>query len=235
MKDLIPVTQNKQGQQIVSAKDLYLGLGLDKSHWKRWSKKNIVENEYFQENIDWVGFTMVVNGNETQDFTITLEFAKDICRKQRRNLNAGNILKYLLSFDNKEVMVIEPKRKEIQFAEMLDKITGFKWHKQYPIDNGKYRLDFYLEDILIVEYDEEYHKWQKEKDNDRIEYCREWLALNTGDCYDDGWRCPVIIVKEGEELEGLNRIIRHLAGLEEFDTQWDYDLSVCDYKHRKLK
>ena len=83
MKDLIPVTQNKQGQQIVSAKDLYLGLGLEKSHWKRWSEKNIVENEYFQENIDWVGFTMMANGNETQDFAITLEFAKHIAMMAR--------------------------------------------------------------------------------------------------------------------------------------------------------
>lgn len=40
MKELIKITENEQGQKLVSARDLYLGLGLDKSNWKRWSVKN---------------------------------------------------------------------------------------------------------------------------------------------------------------------------------------------------
>ena len=83
MKDLIPVTKNEKGQQIVSARELYEGLGLDKSNWKRWYKKNILENEYFKENDDWAGFVIMTNGNETQDFAITLDFAKHIAMMAR--------------------------------------------------------------------------------------------------------------------------------------------------------
>ena len=32
MKELIKITTNDEGQQLVSARELYLGLGLDKNH-----------------------------------------------------------------------------------------------------------------------------------------------------------------------------------------------------------
>lgn len=162
----------------------------------------------------------------SKEYIITLDIAKDICRKQNNNKEAGDMLNYLLSFDNKEVMIIEPIRKEIEFGEMLDKITGFTWQKQFPIDGGKYRLDFYLDNTLIVEYDEAHHKYQKEKDDIRIKYCRDWLAEYNYDGSD--WRCPVIRVKEGEELEGLNRIIIHLAQVDMFDSKDVCDLECYD-------
>ena len=62
----------------VSARELYLGLGLDKSNWKRWAHANIVENEFFKESLDWIGFVIMTNGNETREFAITIEFAKHI-------------------------------------------------------------------------------------------------------------------------------------------------------------
>ena len=81
--ELIKVTTNEQGEKLVSARDLYLGLGLNKAHWKRWSEQNIIQNDFFKENNDWVGFTIMVNGNGTQDFAISLEFAKHIAMMAR--------------------------------------------------------------------------------------------------------------------------------------------------------
>lgn len=82
MTELIKVTE-KNGRQVVSARELYLGLGLEKAHWSRWSVQNIEEDKFFHENEDWVGFTIVVNGNETKDYAITLEFAKHIAMMAR--------------------------------------------------------------------------------------------------------------------------------------------------------
>ena len=53
MNELIKIQTNEQGQQLVSARELYLGLGLNKAHWKRWSEQNIVKNDFFKENTDW--------------------------------------------------------------------------------------------------------------------------------------------------------------------------------------
>lgn len=78
MNKLINVQVNEQGKQIVSAKNLYLGLGLRKKNWSRWYPTNIQNNDFFKENVDWAGVPHKEEGNETMDFAITLEFAKHI-------------------------------------------------------------------------------------------------------------------------------------------------------------
>lgn len=80
--ELIKV-EEREGRQVVSARELYLGLGLDKSNWSRWSKQNIEEEQFFKENEDWVGFVTMTNGNETKDYAVSLEFAKHIAMMAR--------------------------------------------------------------------------------------------------------------------------------------------------------
>ncbi|MEG0134284.1 MAG: antA/AntB antirepressor family protein, partial [Clostridium sp.] len=76
MNKLIKISENEDGKQLVSARDLYLGLGLNKSEWSKWYKRNIESNDYFAKEKDWTGFGVMTNGNETMDFAISLEFAK---------------------------------------------------------------------------------------------------------------------------------------------------------------
>lgn len=83
MSKLINITTNEEGKQLVSARDLYLGLGLNKTQWSRWYPKNIEQNEYFIENIDFIGVRHNVEGNETMDFAISLDFAKHIAMMAR--------------------------------------------------------------------------------------------------------------------------------------------------------
>lgn len=83
MNDLIKITTNNRGQQVVSARELYLGLGLRRQNWSRWYPTNIQENEYFNESLDWVGVPHYEEGNETMDFAISLEFAKHIAMMAR--------------------------------------------------------------------------------------------------------------------------------------------------------
>lgn len=85
MKELIKINTNEEGKQLVSARELYLGLGLNQGEWSRWYKRNIEQNEYFNKNVDWVGFVITPNrgGKEVQDFAISLEFAKHIAMMAR--------------------------------------------------------------------------------------------------------------------------------------------------------
>ena len=79
MNTLIKITD----KGLVSAKELYLGLGLNKSQWSRWYPSNIQKNEFYKENTDWIGVRHNVEGNETLDFAISLEFAKHISMMAR--------------------------------------------------------------------------------------------------------------------------------------------------------
>lgn len=79
---LITISE-KGDQQVVSAKELYLGLGLNKTNWSRWYPTNIQDNDFFIENIDWVRVRHNDEGNESVDFAISLEFAKHIAMMAR--------------------------------------------------------------------------------------------------------------------------------------------------------
>ena len=160
MNELLEVKTNKQGKQIVSARDLYLGLGLNRSEWSRWYKKNILKNEFFKENIDWVGFTMVVNrgGKPTQDFEITLEFALYLINSAKTISSKCKCqLIQCLGLDNRIEVI---GRREVEFIEELELALqpfGLEGLKQYSILN--YRIDYYIPKLNIaIEYDENDHK-----------------------------------------------------------------------------
>lgn len=77
---LIRVEQ-RDGRQVVSARELYEFLGYNKAVWSRWYPQNIVENPYAIENEDWVGFNIMLNGNETRDFALSIDFAKRLAMR----------------------------------------------------------------------------------------------------------------------------------------------------------
>lgn len=134
MKELIKV--NEKG--LVSARELYLGLGMNKTQWSRWSKSNIVENEFFLENTDWVGFDMMSSGNKLSDYAISLEFAKHIammsktekshkyrnyfiqCEKQFKNNNQLQLQNADITKQIAEIVQAQLKEQLYNQAEMVD-------------------------------------------------------------------------------------------------------------------
>lgn len=101
---------------------------------------------------------------------------------------------------------IEPeyKRDELLFKNMLEEtlkdICDIKF--QFNIDN--YRLDFFIEKYnLVIEYDEKYHKEPKIQNKDDV----KTLSLLTKYNY------SIIRVNQGEELQGINQIIKFIMGV----------------------
>lgn len=152
MQELIKINVNEEGQQLVSARELYLGLGLNKAHWVRWYEKNIQSNDFFEENKDWTGFTIVVNGNNVQDFAISIEFAKHIammartekshryrnyfiqCEKQLKNFTTNSYMiqdpverakRWIEEEQQRQLLVaqIEKNKPKVQF---FDAVAGSK-------------------------------------------------------------------------------------------------------------
>lgn len=101
-----------------------------------------------------------------------------------------------------EIRFCHTLRKEIGFAKVLEDITKSitVFEQQYSVD--KYRVDFYSKDFnLVVEYDENGHKYRQDEDELRQKHIENKL------------RCHFIRIKEGQESIGLGEIVKYLFGL----------------------
>lgn len=102
MKDLIKVTQNENGELLVSARNLYKGLEIT-DRFSRWFERMC---EYgFVENEDYTGVkssTVVNNGaiKELQDYILKIDMAKEISMIQR-NEKGKQVRKYFIETEKK--------------------------------------------------------------------------------------------------------------------------------------
>jgi len=129
MDELITLKTTETGKKTVSAKELYLGLGLNKTNWSRWYPTNIEKNEFFFLNIDWAGVRHNDEGTETMDFEISLEFAKHIAMMARTE-KSHQYRNYFLVCEEKikEQNVILPKKSPMELLEL--EFAALKEQKQ---------------------------------------------------------------------------------------------------------
>lgn len=97
MNEIVRV-ENKGEKQVVSARELYEKLNMDKSHWKRWANNNIESNSFFVENVDYQTLAIMANGNETKDYWISIDMAKHICMMSRTE-EAHRIREYFIKIE----------------------------------------------------------------------------------------------------------------------------------------
>jgi anti-repressor protein len=99
MNELIKI-ENVNGTESVSAKELYDFLELDKSHYSRWVQKNIVGEQFFVEGVDYQGFAIVANGNETMEYAISIDMAKELSMLAR-NAKGKEARRYFIEVEKK--------------------------------------------------------------------------------------------------------------------------------------
>lgn len=174
------------------------------------------DNDLYFKNID------IRNMNSYQlsrykiktNYCVTKEIALNFCRYARNNIYINEAIEYFDLSNNKEIIIQETSRDEIYFGEMIDKIIGINTLKQYTIPNeqndGFYKLDFYIPNLLVIEYDETRHKYYSYAQQEgRQAYCQKWLATNKT----NGKLVKFIRVNQGEELEGIHNILRYLNSI----------------------
>ena len=140
MNELIKVTE-QNGEQLVSARELYEFLELDKSQWARWTKKNI--EEIFEENQEYQRLDIVSNGNNTTEYILKLDVAKELAMLSRSE-KGKQIRKYFIELEKawnspEKIMAralqianhqIETYKQQIEYqkplVEFADKMLGSK-------------------------------------------------------------------------------------------------------------
>lgn len=99
--------REESGKQLVSARELYIGLGYDLSHYTRWVKKNIIDNSFCEEGIDWCSFAIngepdneTYNPNPTKDYALSIDLAKKLAMMARTEIG-DRIRDYFIQCEKK--------------------------------------------------------------------------------------------------------------------------------------
>jgi len=146
MSQLVKI-QDFNGKKAVSAKELYEALGLRKEHWAKWYRKNITGNQLVKENEDWLPLTLSVSKSGSQDFALTIDFAKKLSMMARTTagekirdyfievekkfqLNRKNILSPAEALlQNVQILVMHEKKK-VELDEKVNEIIKVQKENQ---------------------------------------------------------------------------------------------------------
>ena len=159
MKELIKITTNEDGQQLVSAKELHEFLGLSK-HLTQWIKPYINErNDYgFIENVDFTridGEVNPTNGIPTIDYAITINMAKELSMLSKTE-KGKQARKYFIKCEEK--LKEEMQNKELTEADRIVKLLSVIPESE----RGKYMLElvdkFYFDNNTIEKANKNIHK-----------------------------------------------------------------------------
>lgn len=85
---------------MTTARALYDFLELSPSQFARWAKQNIENNEFYEENKDWVGFDIVSSGNKCKDYHLTTDFAKHLSMESH-SAKGKTARQYFVSIEDK--------------------------------------------------------------------------------------------------------------------------------------
>jgi phage anti-repressor protein len=92
----------------MSARELYLGLGLASKHWSKWARVNIEENSYFLQGVDFIQLSLKGNGdnpNPTKDFAVSIRFGKHIAM-QAKTKKSHEYRDYFIECEKKAITVM---------------------------------------------------------------------------------------------------------------------------------
>lgn len=116
---------------MTTAKQLYNFLELNPSHYKRWCTRNITNNPYAEEDVDYFVGNISPAGRGSVDYKITVDFAKQIATSTRskKGLAARN---YFIACENIVKDNIVALKEENQKLKLLTVSNSQKFAAMYP-------------------------------------------------------------------------------------------------------
>lgn len=177
---------------MTTARALYEFLSGEKSNFSKWAKRNIEENEFYEENKDWWGFVTVTNGNNCKDYRLTTDFAKHLSMESH-SARGKEARQYFITVEDKaKEMVInrsqlspqmqmligmveaqakqelEQKRQAEQVNRIEQTVSNMKEIFTEPIGDWKNDINARVREISIksgIEYQELYGQMYGELEN----------------------------------------------------------------------
>lgn len=123
----IEIALGVDAQGMTTAKKLYAFLEMDMSNYSRWFKKNIIKNEFAEENTDY--FPFVTNdecgGQASMDAKLTASFAKKLSMMQK-NQKGEAARNYFVGVENgvKKIIKVPLTDRPGEVARLINSLTG---------------------------------------------------------------------------------------------------------------
>ena len=149
---LIKISESPGGKQVVSARELYDFLGLDRSQWARWYDKNILSNEFAMQSVDYQVFDTMSNtqgGRPSKDFEITIDFAKRLAMMVRSE-RGEEVRRYFIECEKKLKSITIPNFNNP--AEAARAWATEYEEKQKALEEAKRLQEKVIEDAPKVEF-----------------------------------------------------------------------------------
>jgi len=132
VKKLINIQKSTIGNNeinSVSARELYLGLGLAAQHWSAWSKTNIEQNEFFLQGVDFIQLPTMGSAsspNPPKDYAISIDFAKHISMMAKTS-KGHEYRNYFLELENNPVqqLSLATVANELEGAIKIANLLGY--------------------------------------------------------------------------------------------------------------
>ena len=179
MKELIKITKNEEGQQLVSARELHKFLEI-KRYFTQWIEPYIkLDNEYkFLENVDFTRINVGVNptnGVPIKDIALTMDMAKELSMLSKSD-KGRQARKYFIKCEEK--LKEELKNRELTETDKIVKLAS--------IVNSEQRAEFILK-LVDKFYSTENSKSSK-KDKPKIDLKQKAIDIFK-ECYDEAYIC----------------------------------------------
>ncbi len=146
MNELIKINENGK----TTARELYEFLELDLTHFSKWCKSNILENQFAEECKDYEVLALQgenpLGGRPSQNYSLSIDFAKKLCMvsKSKRGEQARN---YFIEVEKRFKKVISnPKQSseleaKIRIAELIINVKKDRLHHLLHLFSDYFEVD----------------------------------------------------------------------------------------------
>lgn len=148
MKTPIEIALGVDENGMTTAKALYEFLSGEKSNFSKWAKRNIEQNEFYEENKDWWGFVTVTNGNECKDYRLTTDFAKHLSMESH-SARGKEARQYFITIEDRAKQEPEQKRQAEKVNRIEQTVSNMKDIFTKPIGDWKSEINGRIREISV--------------------------------------------------------------------------------------
>lgn len=154
MEALIKITENN-GKKVVSARDLYEGLGFKDNNFTKFCTRHIIKNEYAIQNADYQCLVLLdemPNGGvrEMTDYALTVDFAKKICMVARTE-KGEQIRNYFIEVEKQSIERFAIPQSFSEALMLAAKQVEIIEQQQKALDESKSMLSLKESEIQLKE------------------------------------------------------------------------------------